>query len=475
MSARILLVDGVATNRIVLNVKLIAARYLVDSAAGIPEALTIVADTPPDLILMAVGGSDDESINFCRKVKSDTASADTPIIMIGTICDPAQRLAALRAGADDVICRPVHDQVLLARIRSLLRARDAAAELRMRDDTHRALGLGEPAAVFETPGRVAILGRSIGTARARAARLGALTPHRCSAGALDDRLGHAEDVADTRADVVLIDGTGMTPALLAETLPPLVSELRSRSGTRDVGQIAVLPDHTEDTAAILLDIGVNDVVAGPVSDHELALRVEAVMARKKQRERLRQSVRDGLRAAVTDPLTGLYNRRYAEPHLLRLARSCRDAGSDFAMMVLDIDHFKSINDAHGHGVGDRVLVMVAERLRRSVRAEDLVARIGGEEFLVAMPDTDPVEARAAAERLRTAICSRGFDLGQHRPVLSVTLSVGVAMAGQSAYLAADDPATGRTCIDAMFERADAALYRAKNSGRNMVNMALSAA
>ena len=173
-------------------------------------------------------------------------------------------------------------------------------------------------------------------------------------------------------------------------------------------------------------------------------------------------MRDGLHAAVTDCLTGLYNRRYIEPHLARIAEQAESTQREFAVMMLDIDHFKSINDRYGHAAGDKVLIEISRRLRENLRSIDLVARIGGEEFMVAMPRTGTDQAEAAAERLRRMVSSKPFSMGTDHPYLTVTVSVGVAIGGLT-------PLDGDQ-IEAMCNQADAALYVAKNAGRDKVAM-----
>ena len=157
--------------------------------------------------------------------------------------------------------------------------------------------------------------------------------------------------------------------------------------------------------------------------------------------------------ATEDSLTGVYTRR----HILELAehdlrRSLRDH-TPFTVLLIDIDHFKRINDSHGHAAGDAVLRRFGEHCRAAVREVDVVGRLGGEEFAVFMPATGLEEAHSIAERLRISIASHGFDLGPTR--VSVTISVGVAQRKAE-----------ETTLEAMMGRADSALYLAKNGGRN---------
>jgi diguanylate cyclase (GGDEF)-like protein len=161
------------------------------------------------------------------------------------------------------------------------------------------------------------------------------------------------------------------------------------------------------------------------------------------------------RAAHLDYLTGICNRRAIEDLARRAIAAARRHGMPMAMMIVDIDHFKRINDAFGHECGDLALVESVRRLRDSLRAEDLVGRLGGEEFVAVMPNTDGVAALAAAERVRAAFADSPMHIGEHE--LQVTVTAGVAV------LTAEDAQFSH-----LLRRADRAMYAGKNAGRNQV-------
>lgn len=160
--------------------------------------------------------------------------------------------------------------------------------------------------------------------------------------------------------------------------------------------------------------------------------------------------------ATVDSLTGAYNKRYLFEQLDRELRRSARHDRRLAILLFDIDHFKRLNDTHGHLVGDEVLAALSQRiLRRFLRKEDLLARFGGEEFVVVLPETGPEEAMAAAERLRELIASEPFRADGKE--LQVTISIGVGVLG----------APART-LDELLAAADEKLYRAKHQGRNRV-------
>ena len=218
-----------------------------------------------------------------------------------------------------------------------------------------------------------------------------------------------------------------------------------------------------ETATKGLELGASDYICVPFDPNEMVARLRSQMRRKKYSDRLRSNVRDGLKMAIIDPLTGLYNRRYATQHMRRITEGSNESGLPYAVIMMDLDRFKSVNDTYGHSVGDLVLKEFARRLQENLRGIDLVARLGGEEFLVVLPDTGPTEVEFAAERLRKAIDSHEFSIGDGNSI-PVTVSIGVAFGGPSDK----NP-------DMLIEQADTALYDAKTTGRNRVSYFATAA
>jgi two-component system cell cycle response regulator len=234
------------------------------------------------------------------------------------------------------------------------------------------------------------------------------------------------------------------------------SQIRTLEHTRNLPIILIADEADKPKVVRALDLGVNDFISRPVERNELAARVRTQIRRQRYALELRQSVNNTMALAVTDDMTGLYNRRYFDRHLGVMLGKAQNQERDMALMILDIDHFKAVNDTYGHDIGDAVLKEFAARLKRNIRGVDLACRFGGEEFVVLMPDTDFGQAELVAERVRQSIAERSFEVNAGRP-LSVTVSAGVTL-NESA---ADTP-------ESLIKRADVALYRAKREGRNRV-------
>lgn len=458
MAGKILIVDDVATNRIVLKVKLASAAYDTVQAANGADALRLAREARPDLILLDVQLPDIDGISVCERLKADPATRSIPVVMITAFRDPAARLRGLRAGAEEFLTKPLDEHLLLARLRSLLRARETEEELKLRDTTWRDLGFAESAVAFEAPASIVLVGGRRDRAHGWRQDLTRVFGPHVSVLDREEVLADAAALGGTDLFVIPADmdraGDGLR----------LMSELRARPGTRHAAVCILVAGEARETAAVALDLGANDLMAEDAPVEEIMIRLRTQIARKRMSDRLRASMADGLRLALIDPLTGLYNRRYALPHVARIAERSQETGRMFAVMLLDLDRFKAVNDTYGHAAGDAVLVEVAQRLRGSLRSVDLVARIGGEEFLVALPDTTLDAARGTAERLRRIIGDRPVRLPGTAGEIAVTASVGLAMGGAEGV-----------AVEQVVDFADQALLGSKSDGRNLVTVGRSAA
>lgn len=457
MSARILIVDDVAANRIVQQARLSAAFYAPIPAADGAACLSIAREERPDLVLLDLGLPDVSGLEVLRRLRRDPSSRDIPVIALTASGTADERLAAFAAGADDVMDRPANERVLLARLRNLLRLR-AESEFPATEGLAIA-GLGEAPATFDPQGTIAVIGSHpsdpLWTGLAAQVRDRLVMVSRREAMA-------SISAGDVLPDVFILHDDGQNPS---GTLR-LLSELKSHQATRHAAVCVVGPAGEGDEAAMAFDLGADDAVGPDVTAEELALRTRGLLRRKRHSDRRRARMQDGLRMAMLDPLTGLYNRRCAAPQLAAIAAKSRQEGTPFAVMVMDLDRFKQVNDEYGHAAGDQVLVEVARRLTANLRDTDVLARIGGEEFLAILPQSCMLVARRVAERLCQAMDDTPIRLLSGEE-LRVTVSIGVAVAGA----AGEDSYV----IDGLVEQADLALLESKGAGRNQVTYRMTAA
>jgi two-component system cell cycle response regulator len=455
MSGKILIVDDLATNRIVLKVKLCHAHYEVVQAASAKEALRLVAVQRPDLILANACLPDATASDFLTALRRAEGNRTIPVMFLQTTNCPTERRAALSAGADDILSKPVPEALLLARLRNLLRQHHGEQELSLQIGGAQALGFAEAPPGFDAPGRIGIIARS----RAGAYGLQTLLARHSAHATTVIDADRALSLSDTQppADVYLLQ---ITVAEAEEGLR-LLAELKAAPRSRCRPIIALVEADAASLGVTVLDMGADDVITGHPDPRELILRLSAQLRRKRRGERLRAALRDGLNAAMLDPLTGAHNRRFALPFLQRLIETSQLSGESFAVMLADLDFFKQVNDRHGHAAGDEVLCAVTRHLRAHLREGDMLARIGGEEFLIVTPATSRRRAQRTADRLCAMIAQTPIAVAAQTPPLHVTISIGVTMA----TLSPTGPAPG---VGQLLEEADRALYAAKAQGRNMV-------
>lgn len=450
MTARILIVDGADPGSDLLHAGL-RASFEVAAAQDGRTALELAHAWQPDLILLNTVLPGSDGYDTCRRLKDDPRTLHIPVAMLTRPGEAAERMRGLQSGADDFLTSPFDRVSLLARVRRLVRLKRMLDEWQARGETARALGLA---------------GLSAGEPSVAGAR--ALMIDDCEAtGAFAEPALAQDGIALTRAGSeteVLALSAAQQPDLIVIGLPAasadplgLAGRLRAAEATRAVPMLLIAEPAHRPKILRGFDLGANDWLLRPVDEHELRLRARNQIRRKFYHDRLHADLGQAIELALTDPLTGLYNRRYLLRHLRGLLASPH--AHEIAVLMADIDHFKTVNDRFGHAAGDDALKLVAATLRRRTRVFDSVARSGGEEFVVVMPGAAPADAMAAAERLRLAIEATPFQPAAqfgHQ----LTVSIGIAVTGSDAGSA-----------EALLREADRALYRAKRAGRNRVELA----
>ncbi len=448
MSARVLVVDDIPANVKLLEARLNAEYFQVVAASNGPEALELCVGARCDIVLLDVMMPGMDGFEVCRRLKADPRTMHVPVIMITALDSTEDRIAGLEAGADDFLTKPAKDLALTTRVRSLVRLKMLTDELGARAVTSSQLAL-EPATGNGTLAGKILLVDDRPSSRDRIVA-GLANEHQIVVEpdpeeALFKAAEGAFDVAIVSLELAGHDGLR------------LCAQLRSMDRTRTLPILVLDGADSEARLMRALDLGVNDYLVRPVDRNEMRARVRTQVRRKRYADRLRDNVQLTIEMAITDSLTGLYNRRYFERHLAHLVEESVSRGRPLSVLLIDIDHFKAINDTYGHAAGDMVLREFSDRLRRSVRGIDLAGRLGGEEFVVAMPETDGTAAALIGERLRERISTERFAVGPGIEPVTVTVSIGVgSIEGPS-----DTP-------EALLKRGDDALYRAKRAGRNRV-------
>jgi two-component system cell cycle response regulator len=453
MAGRILIVDDVATNRLLLSLLLSKAYYEVDEAESGAAALEAARRNPPDLALVDLMMPGMNGYELCRRMKSDPQLADVPVVIITGAGSENGRVKALAHGADDFLTKPVREDALFARLRSLLRMKAMTDELRLREETMRGLIVDSPPPLLIEP-----------PSGARVLSVTSEVNGRLLREIVESGLDVRMDIATSAQDAFRLAAEQTPEAMIIDTVgfrefdQNFFSAARQRQDTRAAALLTLVAGDRIDLAAFALDAGANDYVVWPLDPAELTARLRTQLRYKAYADHLRANVSDGLRMAVSDSLTGLRNRRYLDAHLARMIDRALSEAAPLCVLAFDLDRFKAVNDTWGHAAGDAILKQFASRLLENTRSMDLVSRTGGEEFIVVMPDASLPDARVAAERVRAAVERPGFDIGGR--LIDMTVSVGV-----SALRRKGDS------IERLLARADAALYASKSGGRNRVTLA----
>ena len=452
MTGLVLVVDDVPANVKLLEAKLTNEYYDVITAKDGFEAIEQTLAKKPDLILLDVMMPGIDGFETCRRLKQAPDVSHIPVVMVTALSEPSDRVTGLEAGADDFITKPINDTALFARVRSLVRIKVLIDELRLRDKSGSQLGMSASdfSLNFDVSGaHIMVVDDDVVQARRVTEKLAA-------GGYKTEQFAdhkHALDAArtDRSYDLILIS----TQLADIDGLR-LATQFKAIEQVRNVPIIMLVDEDEQHLMLKGLELGVNDYLLIPVDFNEMFARIKTQIRRNKYQEALKSNYQESVSMAVTDGLTRLYNRHYLDTHLKNLVRQAAEQQRNLSLVIMDMDHFKSVNDTYGHSAGDEVLKTLAAVIVKTIRSADLAARYGGEEFVVLMPETDAVPAFEAAERLRKAVEATEFVITHPEGSIRKTISIGCATMQPN-----DTP-------ESLLKRADSALYEAKNSGRNKV-------
>ena len=444
MSARILIVDDLIPNIRLLEVKLVAEYYDVLTASNGADAMEIAKNEKLDLILLDAMMPDMDGFEVCRRLKADPNLAHIPVIMLTALEESRNRVRGLEAGADDFITKPINDLILMARVRAQLRLKMITDQLL----SHTGYSVANSQAVLEQIGQQQARLLIIEDSERRAAKLSKPFDGRHLIRTESDPR-NAIQAAKAGTDLVIV-------SLVSSNFDGLriCASLRFDEKTKDIPILALGDLQDEARLIRAYDLGVNDLLLRPIEAEEIQARVNSQLRRKFFTDSLRDNFNENLEMVISDPLTGLGNRRYFDRKIETLFELLENEGEVFSIMVFDIDHFKRVNDILGHDMGDTILKEVAARLVSNMRAMDIVSRYGGEEFIIAMPKTKGEDALLAAERVRGLVGGTPVYVGGQAHIITTSAGVAEVQSGEK--------------LRDVFKRADSALYKAKRMGRNKV-------
>jgi two-component system cell cycle response regulator len=421
MTARVLVVDDVRSNIKLLQTRLSLEYFEVLTATNGPDAIAICEKSGCDIVLLDVKMPGMDGFEVCRRLRAMPDTAYLPVVLLTALDRPADLMRGLESGADDFLTKPVDEIALIARVRSLTRLKFSIDELRARAAHSGEAGTSATTEVLTLDpterGRLLLVDEQR-SSRERIAD--ALSP--CHDVILPNDPGQAPSMArEETIDLMIVSlGSGAFDGLR------LCSQVRAHERTRNL-PILLIAD-PDDRPRVLrgLEFGVNDYLTRPIDRNELLARVRTNFRQKLYADRLRQSVQQSIEMALYDALTGLNNRRSLERRLPVMIETARQRRAALTMMILDIDHFKRVNDTYGHDGGDAVLKGFAAQLQQIVRSGDLLCRLGGEEFVLVMPGVDAAQATRSAERMRRTTESQEFPIDGVAGSVSITVSIGLA-------------------------------------------------
>jgi two-component system cell cycle response regulator len=448
---KILIVDDDPTNVKLLAAKLADANYSILKAYGGEEALQMAKSESPGLVLLDVMMPGMNGFEVTARMKNDPETADIPIILVTALDGSDSKNKGLEAGADDFLNKPVNTAELRARVKSLLRLKRYGDQLKARSDAKGMLlnpfSSDETLSDLRLPSLL-IVEDSPTDAKLLKSLLKNLACNLWTVHSGEEALSICNNHP---IDIMILDM--LLPGLNGYEV---VKQIKEKVSTRSIQIIVVTSLQDIESKIKGFDFGVDDYLVKPINFNEFRARVNSLLKKKAYYDRLMADFEAAVQSAITDRLTGAYNNGYFQHYLKNELKRAERHAYPVSLLMLDIDDFKTVNDSHGHLAGDKLLKEIAEKLRQNMREIDVLARFGGDEFVIILPYTQQEDAAAIAERMRVMFETCVVAVNDHVS-LSISMSIGVAEF---------DP--GVDTLQHLIQKADKALYTAKFEGKNKV-------
>jgi two-component system, cell cycle response regulator len=450
---KLLIVDDEPLNFKLLDAHLSHEEYIIIRASSGQDALEKVDEELPDLVLLDIMMPGIDGYEVTKKLKASPKTRQIPIILITSLSGTDDKAKGMAAGADEFLNKPVNKTELSARIRSLLRLKEYQEQLTSRNKAKESLFTpsGSKAAVEpkkDTP-VVLLVEDNDKDVRLFTAHLTG-QPYRIKhirTGEEAVYMCHKEKVDLILLDVLLPGMNGFD----------VCQQLKENDKTRNI-QVLIATSLSDLESKIKgIELGADDFLIKPIHKDELTVRVRALLRKKSYMDRLSTKYETALYAAITDKLTGLYNQAYFKHYLNFEIKRCNRQNQTLALLLIDIDDFKLVNDTFGHLAGDQLLEDLAEIIKKNIREIDLAVRYGGEAFAIVLPYVDKPHTQGVAERIRAVISAQKFRDTSNETDKAVTVSMGIAIYPEHAKTVRD-----------LINNADKALYCAKKEGKNRV-------
>ncbi|MGB7296844.1 MAG: diguanylate cyclase [Candidatus Aminicenantales bacterium] len=452
---KVLIVDDSPVTLAALSQMLSTDHFQLVQATNGREALDQAYSEHPDLILMDIMMPELNGFKAARILKEDNRTHNIPIIIVSALDGSENKSAGQEAGADEYLTKPVRPQELVARVNSLIALKQYRDQLDIRDHSQWSFIIDKDARdSLPEPQKELPLVLLVEDNESDAQ----LVRH-----FLKDLSLRFERVSNGK-DALRLTQSGKVDMMLLDLVLPDLSgfevcrQVRSMEKGRGLPIVVITCLDDMDSKVKSIELETDDFLIKPIVGRELQARVRVLLEKKKQLDYLRSHYERALNSAVVDWLTGLYNHGYFKKFLdLEIKKSLRQR-YPIALIMIDIDNFKTYNDTFGHPIGDVILQELAQVLRKSVREVDLVARYGGDEFAVVLPYSDREGGLRVAQRIDQAIKTCVFSPKVPASGTHLTVSMGVACYPQDALH-----------VDALIHTADQKLYGAKAEGKKRIS------